>query len=44
VYFSMTATEAEVLLTNADSALVSAKARGLGNHQFFQLGMNSRGG
>ena len=37
-------TDAEVLLKNADTALLNAKALGRGNHQFFQPGMNSRGG
>jgi GGDEF domain-containing protein len=37
-------TDAEVLLKNADIALLNAKARGRGNHQFFQPGMNSRAG
>jgi GGDEF domain-containing protein len=36
--------DAEVLLKNADTALLNAKALGRGNHQFFQPGMNSRGG
>jgi hypothetical protein len=33
-----------MLLKNADTALLNAKALGRGNHQFFQPGMNSRGG
>ncbi len=37
-------TDAETLLKNADTALLNAKARGRGNHQFFQPGMNSPGG
>jgi diguanylate cyclase (GGDEF)-like protein len=37
-------TDAEILLKNADTALLNAKARGRGNHQFFQPGMHSRGG
>jgi hypothetical protein len=30
-------------LKNADTALLDAKARGRGNHQFYQPGMNSAG-
>jgi diguanylate cyclase (GGDEF)-like protein/PAS domain S-box-containing protein len=37
-------TDAEVLLKNADAALLNAKARGRGNHQFFQPDMISRCG
>jgi diguanylate cyclase (GGDEF)-like protein len=37
-------TDAAMLLKNADTALLNAKALGRGNHQFFQPGMNSRGG
>jgi diguanylate cyclase (GGDEF)-like protein/PAS domain S-box-containing protein len=37
-------TDAEVLLKNADTALLNAKAGGRGIHQFFQPGMNSRAG
>jgi diguanylate cyclase (GGDEF)-like protein/PAS domain S-box-containing protein len=36
--------DAEVLLKNADTALLNAKARGRGIYQFFQPGMTSRGG
>jgi diguanylate cyclase (GGDEF)-like protein/PAS domain S-box-containing protein len=37
-------TDAELLLKNADTALLNAKVRGRGIQQFFQPGMNSRGG
>jgi GGDEF domain-containing protein len=37
-------TDAEVLLKNADTALLNAKARGRGIYRFFRPGMNSRGG
>jgi diguanylate cyclase (GGDEF)-like protein len=37
-------TDAARLLKNADTALLNAKALGRGNHQFFEPGMNSRGG
>jgi len=37
-------TDAAMLLKNADTALLNAKVLGRGNHQFFQPGMNSRGG
>jgi diguanylate cyclase (GGDEF)-like protein len=36
-------TDAEILLRNADTALLNAKARGRGNHQFYQPGMSSAG-
>jgi diguanylate cyclase (GGDEF)-like protein/PAS domain S-box-containing protein len=37
-------TDAAILLKNADTALLNAKVLGRGSHQFFQPGMNSRGG
>ena len=36
-------TDAEVLLRNADTALLNAKAQGRGNHQFYQPGMSAAG-
>jgi GGDEF domain-containing protein len=42
--FPADGTDAEILSKNADTALLNAKARGRGNHQFFQPGMSSRGG
>ena len=33
-------TDAEILLRNADTALLNAKAQGGGNHQFYQPGMS----
>jgi diguanylate cyclase (GGDEF)-like protein len=37
-------TDAAILLKNADTALLNAKALGRGNHQFFQPVMNPRAG
>jgi diguanylate cyclase (GGDEF)-like protein len=37
-------TDAAILLKNADTALLNAKALGRGNLQFFQPSMNSRAG